>query len=256
MIRYPRGTLRSIDHAIVTVAIDGVEQTVTAPVPVGATEPGDAVILATNELHVGIETLDVTMLLGRWPRDAEDPAGPRGLALTPVVAIPDPGLIDLARAGAIRAGGLPTVLVLPEQAPSLGLQYLIAIGEGVDVILIEGGTASGLVAARMLDGRPIAALPLDDLAALPAFLDGCHLDLHVSLPFLEGDRRSDLRRQLRPLALEEQHHVVEVDPRPAFDELGISIEGASLSSLAAAAAGVLAGRLAVGNRRWRTESGT
>jgi hypothetical protein len=49
------------------------------------------------------------------------------------------------------------------------------------------------------------------------------------------------------------HHLVEVDARPALEELG-DLAGDSLSALAAAAAGVLAGRIVVGDRRWRAEA--
>jgi hypothetical protein len=51
------------------------------------------------------------------------------------------------------------------------------------------------------------------------------------------------------------HHLVEVDPRPAYDELGLDLGGAGLGQLAAAAAGVLAGRLAARNERWRRDAG-
>jgi hypothetical protein len=46
-----------------------------------------------------------------------------------------------------------------------------------------------------------------------------------------------------------------VDPRPAFDELGLDVHDARLDQLAAAAAGILAGRLAAANARWRRDTG-
>ena len=46
---------------------------------------------------------------------------------------------------------------------------------------------------------------------------------------------------------------MEVDPGPAFAHAGLDIGRASLEALAAGAAGVLAGRLSAGNRRWRAQ---
>jgi hypothetical protein len=46
---------------------------------------------------------------------------------------------------------------------------------------------------------------------------------------------------------------VDVDPAPAFDELGRDLSAADLDTLGGGAAGVLAGRLAVRNRRWRAQ---
>ena len=71
------------------------------------------------------------------------------------------------------------------------------------------------------------------------------------IPAVDGRRRADVRSAIASLI--DLHHVVEVDPKPAFEELGLDPSQATFGALAAAAAGVLAGRLAVANRRWRAE---
>jgi hypothetical protein len=74
--------------------------------------------------------------------------------------------------------------------------------------------------------------------------------VNVAIPGVEA-RREEIRAIVARLELERVHHPVEVDPRPAFDELGLASGDASLDELAAGAAGVLAGRIAGANRRWR-----
>ena len=75
----------------------------------------------------------------------------------------------------------------------------------------------------------------------------------VPVPSLEDPERSLVAECLRPLELEATHHLLEVDPAPAFEQAGVALDGAPLDALAAAAAGVLAGRLAANNRRWRAQ---
>jgi hypothetical protein len=70
---------------------------------------------------------------------------------------------------------------------------------------------------------------------------------------------------LRERRLEERHQLVEVDGRPALDELeraGVEIDSMGRTAsedpaffLAAGAAGILAGRMAAGSRRWRRGAG-
>lgn len=203
---------------------------------------------AVCEIAVGVEDRIVRVPLGPWFETDPDPIG---LSLTPVVALPEPAWVELARAGALRAGTQPPILLLPALAPSIGGQFLVAIQEGVEVLLVLDGDAAALRAARALLGRPIVALPLDDPSATADLLSAIDVDVHIAVPSLEGDRRALLRSILDPLEPEAMHHVVEVDPRPALDAAGLPDRDASLSALAAAAAGVLAGRLAAGNRRWR-----
>jgi hypothetical protein len=82
-------------------------------------------------------------------------------------------------------------------------------------------------------------------------LEGCPVDLDVVVPTPNDDVRASARAAALALGLAERHHLVEVDPRPAFEELGRDPSGARLGALAAGAAGVLAGRLAARSRAWR-----
>jgi hypothetical protein len=119
-------------------------------------------------------------------------------------------------------------------------------------VVVEGGAGPHLSAARLLGGRPLAAIPgPDDVAG---YLIGCRYDVHVPIPGVDEPLRARVGGAFRPLELERLHHLVEVDPGPAFEEAGFTVEDAPLDALTAAAAGVLAGRLAVGNRRWREQT--
>jgi hypothetical protein len=251
VIRYPRGTLVRAEPGHAVVQTLDADVTALLPVPAGALAAGTEVVLATTRIEVGVEVRDEVVLLGRWQAEAPDPAGPRGLALTPVVLLPGDRDTELARAGALRAGGTPTVLILPGDAPALGLQLLVGVREGVDVVLVEGGSAPVALAVRLLGGRPLAVPPLDEPSALDAFLAGCEVDVHVPVPSLDPPARDAVRAALAPLGLVERHQVLEVDPAPAFSELGSAIGDATPGQLASGAAGVLAGRLAAANRRWR-----
>ncbi len=82
------------------------------------------------------------------------------------------------------------------------------------------------------------------------------------MPTLADDaQRQIVWDALRAAKIEERHQLVEVDGRPALDELatrrieprsmGRGVEDDPAYFLAAGAAGVLAGRTAAGNRRWR-----
>ena len=167
------------------------------------------------------------MAVGPWPADAPDPAGPLGLASTPVIVLPDPVWSDLAIAGALRAGRQPACVRLPGDAPALGLQLLVAVTDGAEIVLVEGGAGPHLRVARALGGRPLAVLPLPDGAAVASMFDGCELDVHVPVPSLEDPERSVVAECLRPLGLEATHHLVEVDPAPAFEQAGVALDGAT-----------------------------
>jgi len=255
MITFHRAALcePAVEGHPLTVQDAGGIRTVEATVPLGDLRAGDAVVLAEASVEVGIETFDLTIALGRWPAGAPDPAGPLGLASTPVIVLPDPVWSDLATAGALRAGQVPACLRLPGDGPALGLSMLVAVAEGADVVLIEGGSGLHLRIARVLGGRPLAVLPVPDRAAVERMFQGCGLDVHVPIPSLGDPARSRLHGFLGPLELEATHHLVEVDPAPAFAHAHLDIAQASIESLMAAAAGVLAGRLAAGNRRWRAQ---
>jgi hypothetical protein len=215
----------------------------------------EGLLEAHATIEVGVEDHDVRIDLGSWPGDATAPAGPLGLASTPVIVLPGTKWTDLATAGALRSGDCPACLRLPADAPRLGLQMLVAVTEGADVLLVEAGSGSALRIARALGGRPLAVLPLETPDGIGSYLEGCELDVHVPVPSVDDPMRERLLALIQPLHLETLHHLVEADPYPAFAEAGLDPTQASLDELAAAAAGVLAGRLAVGNRRWRSQAG-
>jgi hypothetical protein len=91
--------------------------------------------------------------------------------------------------------------------------------------------------------------------------DVCKVDVNVAVPVLEDPQRDIVWDALRAARLEERHQLVEVDGRAALDELdrvGLSVTSMGRSAdddpaffLAAGAAGVLAGRMAAGSRRYR-----
>jgi Protein of unknown function (DUF3866) len=85
------------------------------------------------------------------------------------------------------------------------------------------------------------------------------------VPALDDDEHRDaVWGALRSARLEDRYQLVEVDGRPALEELaargieprsmGRGVEEDPAFFLAAGAAGVLAGRVAAGNRRWREGS--
>jgi Protein of unknown function (DUF3866) len=135
------------------------------------------------------------------------------------------------------------------------------------------GSGHALMAARTLDGRPIPALRVSFADArerhravshhsLTILADVCAVDVNVPVPALPDERERELVWEaLRGRKLEEKHHLVEVDGAPAIEELrareidvrtmGRGIDDDPAFFLAAGAAGVLGGRMAAENRRWR-----
>ena len=135
--------------------------------------------------------------------------------------------------------------------------------------------ASGhaLMAAATLHGRPIPALRVSfadererhrgvSHHSLTILADVCKVPVNVPVPALDREeQRIAVWDALRSRQLEDVHHLVEVDGRPAIEELraravdvrtmGRGIDDDPAFFLAAGAAGVLAGRLAAENRRWR-----
>lgn len=138
------------------------------------------------------------------------------------------------------------------------------------------GNGNALNAASTLGGRPIPAVRVSfadtrerhlgvSHHSLTILRDVCLVRTDVPVPVLEDDgQRNAVWDALRSAGLEERHQLVEVDGRPALDELiargveirsmGRGVEDDPAFFLAAGAAGVLAGRMAVGNRRWRPAS--
>jgi hypothetical protein len=135
------------------------------------------------------------------------------------------------------------------------------------------GNGNALNAAGTLGGRPIPALRLSFADArarhrgvshhsLTILRDVCLVETNVPVPVLEdATQRAAVWEALRGAGLEERHQLVEVDGRPATDELvarhidvrsmGRGVDEDPAFFLAAGAAGVLAGRMAAEHRRWR-----
>lgn len=134
--------------------------------------------------------------------------------------------------------------------------------------------ASGhaLNAAEALGGRAVAALRVSFADPRERHRGVSHHSLtilghvalvraNVAVPVLEGAEREAVWAALRGAKLEERHQLIEVDGRPALDRLaraGVVVQSMGRTAaddpaffLAAGAAGVLAGRMAAGDRRWR-----
>ncbi|HXF71562.1 MAG TPA: DUF3866 family protein [Actinomycetota bacterium] len=145
---------------------------------------------------------------------------------------------------------------------------------GTDTRWGVSALASGhaLNAAEALGGRPVAALRVSFADPRERHRGVSHHSLtilaHVALvrasvavPALEGAEREAVWAALRGARLEERHQLVEVEGRPALDRLaeaGVTVRSMGRTAaddpaffLSAGAAGVLAGRMAAANRRWR-----
>jgi hypothetical protein len=149
---------------------------------------------------------------------------------------------------------------------------------GTDTTWGVSALASGhaLMAAETLGGRPIPALRVSfadererhrgvSHHSLTILADVCKVDVNVPVPVLDaGSERDAVWEALRERKLEDLHHLVEVDGAPAVEELrardvdvrtmGRGIADDPAFFLAAGAAGVLGGRMAAENRRWRQPS--
>jgi len=142
------------------------------------------------------------------------------------------------------------------------------------VSALSGGNT--LNAAARLGGKPIPALRIsfaDQRArhrgvshhSLTILRDVCLVETNVAIPTLPDEaQREAVWGALREAKLADRHQLVEVDGRPAIDELaardmqvttmGRGVTDDPVFFEAAGAAGVLAGRLAAENRRWRKPS--
>jgi hypothetical protein len=201
-------------------------------------------LVAVADVAVGVHDVGVRVALGPWAGPLPDAGGVRGL---PVVLLSDDIAAALAAAGATRSGrSEPFVTTESAETPAALLRT------AAEAAIVSGSTPWTATWVRGLGGRPVTALPLDDADAAVAFIDALEVDVDVPIPDGSHVARAEARAALAGGRSAIVHHLVDVDPRPAFEELGLEIEGASLSSLTAAAAGVLAGRVAAGNRRWRS----
>jgi hypothetical protein len=180
----------------------------------------------------------------------------------PVLVAPTDDLAEVVEAGAARAGGSPTFVVVPHaDEPTLlaametGAELLIAVCVG-DIAV------RSLHSAHLLGGRGIPVLELRteagravvNPATIELLSDPSLADLNVPVPSLDETPRAQVWDELRAAKVEDRHHLVEVDGRPALDELaarGLEVQGDELQLLAAGAAGVLAGRMAAASRKWR-----
>lgn len=200
-------------------------------------------LTALCEVAVGVERRTFRVPLGTWP-GGEPPAG--GLRDAPVVVLPDHGRLAVVRLAVTRAGGVEPSLVAPD-----GSALLRTAQQGAEVMIVTSGSGRTMNAIRALGARPLPALPWSSRAAITELFEGCLVDVDVAVPRLAGTERAALRAAVAALGLDAVHHVLEVDPRPGFDRDARTNDGADLDVLGAAAAGVLAGRLAAGSRRWR-----
>jgi len=168
-------------------------------------------------------------------------------------------------------------------AVELGAADVVFVADGPGTLGTETtwgvsalGSGHALIAADTLGGRPVAALRISFADARErhrgvshhsiTILDRvCRVAADVAVPVLEGPERDLVWNALRERHLEERHQLVEVDGRPALDELErSSVEVDSMGRtapddpaffLAAGAAGILAGRMAVRSRGWRESAG-
>ena len=161
---------------------------------------------------------------------------------------------------------------------------------GADAILVADGPgtlgtdtrwgasalASGhaLNAAESLGGRPVAALRVSfadererhrgvSHHSLTILSDVCLVQANVAVPTLEAPERHDVWSALRSAELERKHRLIEVLGWPAvhaLEEAGVEVtsmgrglEDDPIFFLAAGGAGILAGRMAAGSRRWAAD---
>jgi hypothetical protein len=147
---------------------------------------------------------------------------------------------------------------------------------GTDTTWGVSALASGeaLNAVAVLGGRPVAALRVSfadererhrgvSHHSLTILSKICTAEANVAVPVLDDDRREVVWNALRAARIEERHQLVETDGRPALaklEESGVQVRTMDRGPkedpaffLAAGAAGVLAGRMAAGSRKWRED---
>jgi hypothetical protein len=134
-----------------------------------------------------------------------------------------------------------------------------------------------LNAIGILGGRPVAALRLGfadpeyrhhgvSPHSITVLREVALVPVNVAVPSLADERREVVWSALKEAGLEERHQLVEATGEPALELLsargipaetmGRSVQDDPAFFLAAGAAGVLAGRMASGSKRWREEAGT
>jgi hypothetical protein len=138
-------------------------------------------------------------------------------------------------------------------------------------------SAMSLNAAAILGGRPVAALRISfadrrerhqvvSHHAITALSRVALQPVHVAVPSLDDDeQRAAVWSALRAAGLEARHQLVEANGQPAIDllrrheiepeSMGRRFDDDPAFFLAGGAAGVLAGRMAAGDRAWRIGRG-
>ncbi len=249
MIAYVRGRFDAFvdadDVLITTAAGDAISARLFAPS--GRAGPGDAVVAATATITIGVADHARTAFLGPWPADGPEPSGPLGLAATPVVLLPEASVAPIARAGIERAGRGASVASFDGPTEALGLELLSATSSGTEVVIVDRAVARHVDLVRILGGRAVVALPGTGPNEAKAWLAEADLDAELPIPTVDNAAWA----AIAAIGLEATHQLVHVDPAPAFDEARMRIAGATPAALTAGAAGVLAGRIAARNRRWR-----
>jgi hypothetical protein len=193
------------------------------------------------------------------------------------------GLIDAVVTGGQAFGGdleaVNTFTALLAARSAAGAEVIV-VGDGpgnTGTDTVWGATdiesAMALNAAGILGGRPVAALRMSFSDPRERHRGVSHHSLtalgrvvlvptHIGVPSIDDEsKRAAVWDALRAAGLEERHQLVEVTGGPALDLLadnGIDVEsmGRKVNDdpeffLAAGAAGVLAGRMASGERTWR-----
>jgi hypothetical protein len=216
--------------------------------PLGA---GTDVLAVEARIAAGVRDRRFRVLLGSAGSTDPAPVEAGALRMTPVILAGEAERL-LVATGAIRAGKGAQIETLSSGRPALGARLLQSAASGSEILLVTGGDRRTLELARVLHGRPVPVVPLADEEALRGLLGRCRVEVDVPIPALDAEERSSIWALLRSLGIDVAHHLVEVDPRPALDELGLDRASASLGDRAAAVAGVLAGRLAAANRGWRS----
>src|SRR3954453_23777696 len=249
MIAYVRGRFDAFvdadDVLITTAAGDAISARLFAPS--GRAGRGDAVGAPPPPTTIGVAAHARTAFLGPWPADGPEPSGPLGLAATPVVLLPEASVAPIARAGIERAGRGASVASFDGPTEALGLELLSATSSGTEVVIVDRAVARHVDPVRIPGGRAVVALPGPGPNEAKAWLAEADLDAELPIPTVDNAAWA----AIAALGLEATHQLRHRDPAPAFDEAGMRIAGAIPTALTAGAAGVLAGRIAARNRRWR-----
>jgi hypothetical protein len=194
------------------------------------------------------------------------------------------GLLDgFVTAGQAFGGELEAITVWS------GMVAAVAV-LGADVVVVADGpgnqgtntrwgvsalaAGNSLNAAHALGGRPVAALRVSfadarerhrgvSHHALTILGEVCLVPATVAVPALDEPQRTAVWDALRSARLEERHQLVEASGETALttlEEAGVAVESMGRTPaddpaffLAGGAAGIVAGRMAAGNRHWKSD---